>query len=306
MKWERSDLTVGLVIVTAALITMGSFAWLSTTTNAYPLYTEFDRIDGIARQGQVMLRGYTVGSVESIAPRMTDDGLRFRVRLNIHARLASGDSLLLPEGTVARLVPPPVIGAGMVVLEPPRDGGPPLAPGSFIPGVRTAAVLEQVQGLTVDLTGEAVSTMATARLLMDSLAVALAMTTRALTEATSALPGLLAGLERQLTTTEALTADVHAQFATLAPSLQASVDSAAFLMTHSRRLVEDLHRSIETSTPEIENILANLDTTTIFLSHFVREVSLRPWRLFSGVRPPLGLDQGAGQAKPETPTTRRP
>ncbi|MFW6331190.1 MAG: MlaD family protein, partial [Gemmatimonadota bacterium] len=165
MKWESSDLTVGVVVLTASIILLGSFLWLSPAVSGrtYPLYTEFDRIDGVAGQADVILRGYAVGRVGAIEPRLAGGDLRFRVRLDIDSELGDGDSLRLPRGTTARLVPPPVIGAGYILLETPAAGGDPIPPGSTIPGVRTTAMLEQVQGLTTDLSGELLTTMSTAR-----------------------------------------------------------------------------------------------------------------------------------------------
>ena len=188
MKWESSDLTVGAVVVLASAILLGSFLWLSPAVagRTYPLFTEFDRIDGVNAQSNVMLRGYTVGRVGAIEPRMTADGdLRFRVRMEIESELASGDTLLLPEGTTARLVPPPVIGAGFILLETPDRRTGTLEPGSTIPGVRNTAVLEQVQGITEDVSGEVMTTMDVARTLMDSVTAAVATANRALNETTS-------------------------------------------------------------------------------------------------------------------------
>lgn len=304
MKWERSDFAVGAVVLLASVMLMGSFLWLSPaiSTQAYPLYTEFDRIDGIAKQANVVLRGYNVGRVAEIEPRMDrEEGLRFRVRLSIHARLASGDSLLLPEGTVARLIPPPVIGAGYILLEPPPATAPPLSPGSVIRGVRTEPIVEQVQGLTENLSGEVLATMLTARTLMDSVTVAMGQTNAALARTTDALPALLMGLEQQLAATHALTTRLHDELGAVTPTATAAMDTASLLMSDSRRLVQELHHTVQTTTPEIHEILAQLDTTTILFTHFIREVSERPWRVLTGVRPPPGL--GARPPAPREPDT---
>lgn len=293
MKWESSDLTVGAVVVAAVVIFLGSFLWLSPAVSArtYPLFTELDRIDGVSRQGNVVLGGYTIGSVGDIEPRMTEDGtLSFRVRLDIQARLASGDSLRLPTGTTARLVPPPVIGAGYIVLEPPAEGGPPLQPGATIPGFRATAIVEQMQGITDDVSVEVMHTMTTARSLMDSLTAAVVVANRTLTETASVIPPLVGGLERQLAAAEALTNELRGHLGALTPAALASIDSAAVLLSDSRRLVNDLNDMVRTTTPEMRHILANLDTTSILLTHFVRQVSARPWKAFTGVEPPAGLE----------------
>lgn len=299
MKWESSDFTVGAVVLAAAVILLGSFLWLSPAVagNTYPLYTEFGRIDGVADQSNVMLRGYTVGRVAAIEPRMTADGdLRFRVRMNIESRLASGDSLLLPSGTTARLVPPPVIGTGYILLETPDRRGQALEPGSTIPGIRNTAIIEQVQGMTGDVSAEVLTTMTVAQGLMDSLTAAVSTANRTLTETSAAIPPLTRSLERQLDATAALTADIHEQVRTLSPAVLATIDSASMLLSDSRAMVGDLRGTLSETRPELYHILGQLDTTSILLTHFMREVSAKPLRIISGVEPPPGLVPPPGPA----------
>lgn len=300
MKWERTDLVVGSVVVAALVIALGSFLWLSPALSArtYPLYTVFDRIDGLAGGANVVMQGYSVGEVGAIEPELDAGGnMRFRVRMDIRYRLASGDSLLLMRGTRARLVPPAVIGSGYILLEKPEELGPRLDPGSTLPGVRATAVMEQVQGLTDELSAELVRTMQTSRALMDSMVVAIGQAGAAMGEANAlvartaeTLPHLLAGLEQELTAAESLTVDLRSQVNSLAPAAAASIDTATMLLSDSRRLVQDMNALLNKSQPEMEGILANLDTTTILLQHFVRQVSARPLRMLSGVRPPQGLE----------------
>jgi ABC-type transporter Mla subunit MlaD len=293
MKWESSDFTVGAVVVVAAVILLGSFLWLSPAVagSTYPLYTEFDRIDGVNAQSNVVLRGYTVGRVGDIEPRIAADGdLRFRVRLDIDAQLASGDSLLLPVGTIARLVPPPVIGAGYILLETPDHRAGTLSPGATLPAVRNTAVIEQVQGITDDVSSEVILTMGTAQQLMDSVTLAVSTANRTLRETSALIPPLIRSLEGQLEATAALTADIQRQVNTISPAAMAAIDSVSALLADSRGLVGELQGTLVHTQPEIYSILAHLDTTTILLTHFMREISERPLRVLSGVEPPPGLD----------------
>lgn len=315
MKWESSDLTVGVVVVTASLIILASLLWLSpvVSSKTYPLYTEFDRIDGISAQANVLLRGYTVGKVGEIEPRLAGDGnLRFRVRLDIESRLARGDSLHLPHGTTARLVPPPVIGAGFIVLETPAAGGPPLPRESTIPGLRTTAIVEQVQGITTDLSGEMLTTMGTARALMDSVTLAVAVAHRTLVETASVIPPLVRSLEEQLVATRSLTADLQSQVNAISPAALATIDSVTLLLSDSRRLVHDLQTTLTTTTPDMLEIIAQLDTSSILLSNFMWQVTRRPWKALTGVNPPPGLvppppgpAMGAGTPGDTTPSPDR-
>ena len=76
----------------------------------------------------------------------------------------------------------------------------------------------------------------------------------------------------------------------IGPAALATMDSVTYLLADSRRLVRDLHGTVATTRPEIEDIVARLDTTTVLLTHFVRQVTRRPLRVLSGVKPPAGLE----------------
>jgi ABC-type transporter Mla subunit MlaD len=302
MKWERTDLTVGTVVLLAILIVSGAFVSISPalSEDTYPLYTEYRRIDGIAEQAGVFLHGYSVGRVSAIEPRVNDAGvLVFRVEMKVRRRLASGDTLYLPEGTIARLTPPPVpIGGGMIVLEAPASGGRPLAPGETLPGLRSVAMMDQMQGLTGDMGGEVMQTLVAARLLMDSLASTISAANQTMAVTSSHLPGLLAGIQQELTAAHELTNDLRTQLGVITPAAVASIDSAQHLLGDSRRLVQQIDELLREQRPELAGILANLDTTTMLLQNFMWQVSERPWRVFTGVKAPAGLTAGSRDGEP--------
>lgn len=309
MKWEPADLTVGAVVLGAALILAATLVWLSPAVSqrSYPIFAEFDRIDGIAERAPVYLRGYEVGRVSAITPHLDEGGeLVFRVQLNVYRRLASGDSLHLPVGTRARLMPPPVIGTASIVLQPPLRGGAPLEPGDVIPGEREPAILDQVQTLTVELAGELTDAMVSARILIDTLTRTVREANRTVSSANRAvetlgdeLPALLAAVHSQVDAAGLLLDELRSQTGTLLPAAGASIDSLQIVISDSRKLVADVQRLLAASEPEITTILANLDSTALLLHHFVRQISDRPWRIFTGVEPPAGLAQPAAVAVPE-------
>lgn len=313
MKWESADLTVGSVVLGAALILAVTLVWLSpaVANRTYPLFAEFDRIDGIAERTPVYMRGFEVGRVRSISPHIDEDGeLSFRVQLNVYRRLASGDSLRLPAGTRARLMPPPVIGSASIVLQPPLLGGAPLEPGDVIPGERDPAVVDQVQRMTEDLTAELTEAIAGARILIDTLTGTVAEASHTLTATNQTiealgeeLPPLLTSVHAQVDAAGLLIDELHDQTGTVLPAAGASLDSLQAVLSDSRQLVTDVQRLLADSEPELTTILANLDSTTLRLHHFVREVSDRPWRVFTGVEPPTGLEEPPAIAVPGPPET---
>lgn len=284
MKWERTDLTVGAVVVLSILIVAGALAWTSFNRGrgALELYTAFDRIDGIAERAVVQLHGYPIGRVETIEPRADASGrLFFRVKLSIASRLASGDTLRLPEGTRAVLTPPAVpIGNGVVILETPAEGGVPLTSGASIPGTRAFAALDQVQTLTTELGGEVSQTLVGTRSLMDSLAITLGRTNQALEVTTLALPALLGGLQQELASVNALTTEARGHVGELMPRAGGMMDSVTIMLGQSREMLTGVSRLLTQQEDELVGMMANVDTTL----YHIKQITRRPYRIFTGVR----------------------
>ena len=297
MKWEAADFRVGLVVIGAVAILLATAIWLSPTITdrSKPLYTEYDRIDGIAEQAAVMLNGYAIGRVASIEPVIrADSSLAFRVRMQVRWTLANGAPIPLREGTKARLVMPFPIGAGFINLEVPAGVGERLQPGDVVPGVRASAAVDQMQTMAEQLGGEMTTTLVTARkvaddlsrtmlsarILMDTLHRTVETVHRGAAVASAAVPDIVNGLRKELAVADSLLQALRP----LAPAAQASLDSANLLMADSRRTVNEMSRALNEKMPQISSIIANLDTTTVLLTHFSRQISDRPLRVLTGVK----------------------
>jgi ABC-type transporter Mla subunit MlaD len=299
VKWEKTDFRVGAAVLMVLAMVVAAVFWLSPAlASTEPLYAEFTRIEGLGVQAPVYINGYPVGRVDRIEPRSTDHGtLIFRVRMKIDWRLPSGDSLPLAVGTKARLTPPAVqlgsgFALGIIDLESPPGGGPPLLPGSTLVGVRSAAMTDQWQTMAEELSADISQTLLKWRVVMDSLtitttAVALAANQAKATAAQvhETLPALATSIQRDLATADSVMRDMRR----LSPAAVASMDSAQLLLADSRRLVTDLTRLVNAREPQLDRVLANLDTTAVLLQYFVRQVSAKPTRVFTGVKPPVGV-----------------
>lgn len=288
MKIERGDISVGMTLLAAVVVMVGGWLWLNRAGSDYfALFTEFDVADGLTEQTPVRLQGFTVGRVRSITPVSTESGsVLFRVELGVEWKYLGDDALRIPEGTLARVTFPPVVGPPYIILEPPPEGGAPLATGADVPGMRTEPFLDQIQVLTGQLSYTVNETLLRTMTLMDSVQGTLSRVDRTLAMTSSAIPELLENLTTSMTNAEALMAKVTAQIDTTAPLMRASLDSANALLGDSRRLVADVEGLLATSQPRAETILASLDSITFVLNHFMRQVAERPTRLLTGVKPP--------------------
>ncbi len=288
MKIERGDVSVGLTVLAALVVAVGGWLWLTRPGQDYfALFTEYDLVEGLTDQTPVRLQGFAVGRVQSIAPVADAGGaVAFRVELRVERRYLGEGGLRIPEGTVARVAYPPVVGLPFIILEPPPEGGAPVAEGTEIPGLRTEPFLDQVQVLTGQLSYTVNETLLRTMQLMDSVQGTLGKLDRTLTTTSAAIPELLENLNTSMETAQALMVQMSAQVDTTAPTVRASLDSANALLGDSRRLVGDVSGLIATSQPRAETILASLDSLSYLLNHFMKQVSERPTRLITGVRPP--------------------
>jgi ABC-type transporter Mla subunit MlaD len=288
MKIERGDIGVGLTLLTATVVLVGGWLWLSRASDDYfALFTEFDVVEGLTTQTPVRLQGFTVGRVQSITPSSTETGsVVFRVEIRVEHEFLEEGALRIPEGTVARLAFPPVVGPPFITLEPPAEGGEPLVSGTDVPGFRTEPFLDQIQVLTGQLSFTVTETLMRTMQLMDSVSGTLGRLDQTLEMTSNAIPEILDNLNTSMTTAEQLMVSVSAQIDTTAPMMRASLDSANALLGDSRRLMADVEGLLGTSAPRAETILASLDSITFVMNHFMRQIAERPTRLLTGVRPP--------------------
>lgn len=288
MKIERGDVSVGLTLFAAFAAVVGGWLWLTRPNKDYfALFTEYDVVEGLTEQTPVRLQGFAVGRVQSIAPVSDSAGaVAFRVELRVEREFLGEGGLRIPQGTVARVAYPPVVGPPFILLEPPAEGGIPLEEGAEIPGLRTEPFLDQIQILTGHLSFSVNETLARTVQLMDSVQGTLGRLDQTLATTSSAVVQLQENMNASLAAAEALMAQMSAQIDTTAPSVRASLDSANALLSDSRRVVSDVEGLLATSQPRAETILARLDSLTYLMNHFMKQVSERPARLFTGVKPP--------------------
>lgn len=288
MRIERGDVGVGLTVLAAVAVVAGAWVWLNRPDQDYfPIFTEFDVVEGLTEQTPVRLQGFAVGRIRSIRPETTEQGTTvFRVELGVDRSFLADDGLRIPEGTIARVAYPPVVGPPFLLLEPPPEGGPQVPEGALLAGVRTEPFLDQIQVLTGQLSYTVTETLLRTVQLMDSVQGTLGRLDRTLELTTTSIPPLLETLNESLATAQGLMVQVSAQIDTTAPMMRASLDSANALLGDSRRLMGDVEGLLSTSRPRAEAILASLDSLTYVLNHFARQVSDRPTRLLTGVRPP--------------------
>src|SRR5687768_660982 len=138
MKWDNTDLKVGVLVFGALILGVLSFMWVGQVwgRNVAPLYTDLKDVAGVGAESRSCLTGSNGGGVSDLSPRVGADGqLAFRVRMDIVWKLDNDSEMPLKQGLRARVVPPALdIGRGSIVLDMnPQVGALALQPGDVIP-----------------------------------------------------------------------------------------------------------------------------------------------------------------------------
>src|SRR5438034_7784164 len=98
MKWDNTDLRVGLMVFGALILGVVSFVWIGRLfgRNVAPLYTDVTDVQGIGPESPVFLNGFNVGRVSQVRPHLGENGeMLFRVRMNIVWKLEDNSSIPL-------------------------------------------------------------------------------------------------------------------------------------------------------------------------------------------------------------------
>jgi len=299
MKWDNTDLKVGLLVLVALVIGVVSFMWVGQKwrRDVAPLYTDVADVQGLGVESPVFLGGFNVGRVSDVRPRVGPDGqLLFRVRMDVLWKLDSAP-MPLNQGLRARVVPPALdIGRGSIVLETPTVSSVVLKPGDVIPSVQMGGTTNRMQ-LVVDSVGRDLRlVIASVEKLVKSLEVTVASASATMTSANATMktangmlssisqdmPGIMTGVRTNLASADSLIRTLH----TVTPATVATLDSVRALLGDTRLAIARATEFLDTNQPGLTSTIANLDQASAVLSNLLEEVSRRPIKAITGVRPP--------------------
>lgn len=288
MDTTRQDFIVGLVIVGAIAVVVG--ALLATSgwgERRYDLFVRTASAEGLTADGKVLLQGLQVGRVVSVSPRVdsTTRTVSFVARLSMIERFKGGASLRVPLGTRAELEQASPISATVLVklvLPDSTHRSTLLETGDTIESGRKAPVPEQLAAVAQHLSSEVEAVLHASQRMLTRVEATVAQTSGVLREVTPAVEATLANVSTTMDR-------VNKLVQRLDPGLADSVSSALALSTRLLSRMDSLvARAGEMTTENREDVraaVANLTQLTRQLNHLADEVSRRPYRLLTGVKP---------------------
>lgn len=285
----RQDFMVGLVIVGAIAVVVG--ALLATSgwgERRYDLYLRAASAEGLTADSKVLLQGLEVGRVMRVSPRVdsTARTVSFVAKLSMIERFSGGADLRLPAGTRGRLEPASQISSTVLIrIVLPDSGGRTarlLAEGDTIDSDRKVPVMDQVAEVAQQLSKEVQEVLHRTHQSLERVDAILA-------QANGVLKDIRPSVETTLADVSTTMGHVNKLVERLDPGLADSVSRAIALSTRVLLRVDSLAAQAGQMTTEnredVRIAVANLTQLTRQLNHLAEQVSRRPYRLLTGVKP---------------------
>jgi len=285
----RQDFIVGLFIVGAIAVVIGALlatsGWLE---RRYDLYLRAASAEGLTTDSKVLLQGLEVGRVASVSPRVDSmtRTISFVAKLSVIGRFPSGASLQLPRGTRGQLEPASQISSTilirLVLPDSSRRTGTLLAVGDTIDSDRKVSVIDQVAQAAQLLSKEVEEVLHRTHETLEHVDGILA-------EANGVLKDVRPSIERTLADVSTTMGRVTKLVERLDPGLADSVSTALSVSNRILLRVDSLAAQASQMTSEnrqdVRAAVANLTQLTRQLNHLAEEISRRPYRALTGVKP---------------------
>lgn len=295
MDTTRQDFVVGLFIVGAIAVVIG--ALLATSgwgERRYDLYLRTATADGLTADSKVLLQGLEVGRVNSVSPRVdsTTRTITFVAKLSLIGRFRGGATLQLPTGTRGQLEPASQISQTVLIRLMLPDSsartGRLLMVGDTIDSERKPSIVDQVAEVAEHMSKEVES-------VLHQTNETLRRVDGILVNANGVLKDVRPNIEATLADVSSTMNRVSKLVQRLDPGLADSVSTALALSNRVLLRVDSLAAQASQMTAEnrsdVRTAVANLTQLTRQLNHMAEEISRRPYRALTGVKP-LPKDSG--------------
>lgn len=300
----RQDFYVGLLlVVTIALVIGALIATSGWGERRYDLYVRVTSADGISRGTAVVIEGLDVGQVTSILPRVdsTTRRISFVAKLSVKERFEDGSRLQLPFGTRAELVQASQISAAVAIRLILPDTLHPhhtyLHAGDTLDSRRRGGALDAVAEVADQLSQRVQEMVRTA--------------TQTLVRVQSTLRDVTPDVERTLSGVAATMGRLDSvvnRFARrgLADSVSVAVANTNRLLLRLDSLAREAHSLTAENRSDLRATVTNLTEASRQLNNFVDQMSRRPFRALTGVKPLPPVSRDSVRADSARPIGAKP
>lgn len=288
----RQDFYVGLLIVVTIAVVVGALiATSGWGERRYDVYLRVANAEGISPDTKALVQGLEVGRVRSISPTVDSISgtISFVARLSVAEKFADGSSLRLPRATRAEVdASSPLAPAHINLLLPDTVGARRLfvEPGDTIRMSRRGSAMDKMAEVAdvlsqrvQDMVRQATQTLARVQSTIRDVAPNIESTLSSVATAMGRVDSLVERLHR----------------AGLSDSIAATVAGTNRLLVRLDSLARDASAVTSENRADLRATVVNLTEASRQLNHFVDQMSRRPYRALTGVKP---LPRDSTGAKP--------
>ncbi len=297
LRTRTADALIGLlvigalvVLIVAVVVTQG---WTERRVTIYMLSPS---VQDLKEDTPVLLQGLLIGEVAAISPKA--DSLlmgapEFLVALRVRERYQNGVPIRLPLGTAGKIASSGLIGAASISLEIPKnDVGAALQPGDTIRGELALGWTDVLKEVADTLKTQVSDILKDTRKLMASLdrtantaETQLALTAPEVRQTLASARQVLDRLEPMIAQTGRTITTADTTLAMMRDSLSLLLGDTRRLLGHADSLTSSLNRTNADITPDLRQTMRNVYVLSAKLDWFMDQVTRRPHRLLTGVRP---------------------
>ncbi len=296
VEQRRTDFLVGLLLVLAfAVLVVGLIFTKGWNRGRFDVYATTTSAEDLNVDTRVFLQGFEVGRVAAVAPVVERDSvsLRFVARLRLLTEYPGGGPVKLPRGTVAEIRPSGALVGGVVIalVLPGRWAGV-VEPGDTLPSIRRLTQLEAIAQAADSLRDEITLLLTDTRDLVgrvgrtvDLAHEQVALTGPGLRGTLDEVRATLAQLRPALARADSVLATTHGRLGPLQDSILVTLGDARRLVLGLDSLTRTARGMADENREEIRHTIRTMLTVGLRLDHFLEQVSRRPLRMITGVRP---------------------
>jgi ABC-type transporter Mla subunit MlaD len=298
----RQDFYVGLLIVVAIALVVGALiATSGWGERRYDLFLRVASADGLSQDTKVSVQGLAVGRVRSVSPRVDSVTRRisFVAQMSVKERFSDGSSLRLPLGTRAEIVQPSQISPAMEVqlILPDTLGRTRgyLQAGDTIDSRRKSGALEAFAQVASDISNDLKDALRQTTRTLVRVQSTVTQTERTLRDVTPDVQRTLGSVATTMGRVDSLVERLHR--GGFADSLAATVAGTNRLLVRLDSLAREARAMTGENRADLRETVANLTEASRQLNHFVDQLTRRPYRAVTGVKP-LPRDSAGGSPRP--------
>ena len=288
----RQDFYVGLlIVVTIALVVGALIATSGWGERRYDVYLRVANAEGISPDTKALVQGLEVGRVRSISPTVDSlsGTISFVARLSVAEKFADGSSLRLPRGTRAELdASTPLAPAHINLLLPDTVGARRLfvEPNDTIRMSRRGSAMDKMADVADELSQRVQELVRQATQTL----VRIQATVR---DITPNIESTLTSVATAMGRVDSLVERMHR--AGLSDSIAATVAGTNRLLVRLDSLAGEARSLTLENRADLRTTVTNLTEASRQLNHFVDQMTRRPYRALTGVKP---LSRDSTGAKP--------